>query len=73
MDNDFNNIFDTVFGNTKYSNKSCTSCPYSLLPAKIKRIKAKMIDIKKTALNAETKDEYHKIMIEGFGKIYKEL
>ena len=73
MTNYFNNIFDTMFGNTKYSNKSCTSCPYSLLPAKIKRIKSKMINIKKTALNAKSKDEYYKIMIEGFGKIYKEL
>ena len=73
MDNDLNNIFGSMFGNTKYSNKSCTSCPYSLLPAKIKRIKSKMIDIKKTALNAKSKDEYYKIMIEGFSKIYKEL
>ena len=73
MQNNDYNIFDTMFGNTKYSNKSCTSCPYSLLPAKIKRIKSKMIDIKKTALNAKTKDDYYKIMIEGFGKIYKEL
>ena len=73
MDNDLNNIFGSMFGNTKYSNKSCTSCPYSLLPAKIKRIKSKMINIKKTALNAKSKDEYYKIMIEGFSKIYKEL
>ena len=73
MTNYFNNIFDTMFGNTKYNNKSCTSCPYSSLPSKIKNIKSKMIDIKKLALKANTRDEYYKIMIEGFGKIYKEL
>ena len=73
MTNVFNNIFDTMFGNTKYSNKSCTSCPYSSLPSKIKNIKSKMIDIKKLALKANTRDEYYKIMIEGFGNIYKEL
>ena len=69
---DFSSMFGNVF-NTKYSDKKCTSCPYLLLPSKIKNIKSKMINIKKTALNAKSKDEYDKIMIEGFGKIYKEL
>ena len=73
MGNDFNNILDTMFGNAKYSHKSCTSCPYSLLPAKIKRIKSKMINIKKTALNADTKDEYNQIIVDGFATIYKLL
>ena len=73
MTNDFNNIFDTMFGNIKYSNNSCTSCPYSLLPAKIKRIKSKMINIKKTALNANTKEKYNQIIVDGFAAIYKLL
>ena len=71
QNDDFNNIFGNMFGGTKYSDKNCTSCPYSLLPAKIKSIKSKMLAIKKNALRANTKDEYHKIMIDGFSTIYK--
>ena len=56
-----------------FGNNSCTSCPYSLLPAKIKRIKSKMIDIKKLALKANTKDEYNQIIVDGFAAIYKLL
>ena len=73
MTNYFNNIFDTMFGNTKYSNKSCTSCPYSSLPSKIKNIKSKMIDIKKLALKANTRDEYNQIIVDGLATIYKLL
>lgn len=69
---DFSNMFGNIF-NTKYSDKNCTSCPYSLLPNKIKNIKSKMIDIKKLALKADTKEKYNQVIIDGFATIYKLL